>query len=308
MMNAYDGNIRRADLLRDTPYNTYTRAGLPPTPIALPGLDSIRAAVQPETSGALFFVATGNGDGSHYFSRTLAEHNAAVKRYLQKLRSNTMMQGKFITIEGGEGVGKSTQIGRLKDFIAEQGVEVVVTREPGGTHRAERIRELLLETSDEPMPSTCELLLMFAARSTHLENVIRPALARGACVICDRFTDATYAYQGGGRNLAVENIATLEQMVQGTLRPDLDAAARCAARYQRRACERAECGCGNQRSFRAGAARVFRARACGVSRSRASGAETFRRDRCHAESGSRDGRHSAGHRRALAETIAAPRS
>lgn len=87
MMNAYDGNIRRSDLLRDTPYNTYTRAGLPPTPIALPGLDSLRAAVQPEKSGALFFVATGNGDGSHYFSRTLAEHNAAVKRYLQKLRS-----------------------------------------------------------------------------------------------------------------------------------------------------------------------------------------------------------------------------
>lgn len=132
-----------------------------------------------------------------------------------------MMHGKFITIEGGEGVGKSTQIGRLKDFVAEQGVEVVVTREPGGTHRAERIRELLLETSDEPMPSTCELLLMFAARSTHIENVIRPALARGACVICDRFTDATYAYQGGGRHLPTENIATLERMVQGTLRPDL---------------------------------------------------------------------------------------
>ncbi|GFE83459.1 thymidylate kinase [Steroidobacter agaridevorans] len=131
------------------------------------------------------------------------------------------MHGKFITIEGGEGVGKSTQIGRLKDFVAGQGVEVVVTREPGGTHRAERIRELLLETSDEPMPSTCELLLMFAARSTHLENVIQPALARGACVICDRFTDATYAYQGGGRNLSTENIATLERMVQGTLRPDL---------------------------------------------------------------------------------------
>lgn len=88
MMASYDGNIRRKDLLRDTPYNTYTRAGLPPTPIALPGLDSIRAAVQPQTTGALFFVATGNGDGSHYFSRTLAEHNAAVKRYLQKLRSN----------------------------------------------------------------------------------------------------------------------------------------------------------------------------------------------------------------------------
>ena len=89
MMASFDGNIRRTDLLRDTPYNTYTRSGLPPTPIALPGLDSIRAAVQPEINGALFFVATGNGDGSHYFSRTLAEHNAAVKRYLKKLKSNS---------------------------------------------------------------------------------------------------------------------------------------------------------------------------------------------------------------------------
>src|SRR5512138_1352502 len=112
-----------------------------------------------------------------------------------------MKPGKFITIEGGEGVGKSTQIGRLRDFLAGRGLEVVVTREPGGTHRAERIRELLLETSDEPMPGICELLLMFAARSTHIENVIRPALARGAWVICDRFTDASYAYQGGGRGL-----------------------------------------------------------------------------------------------------------
>jgi UPF0755 protein len=86
MMAQYDGNIRRTDLLRDTPYNTYTRKGLPPTPICLPGLDSIRAAVQPETTGALFFVASDNGDGSHYFSRTLAEHNAAVKRYLKKLK------------------------------------------------------------------------------------------------------------------------------------------------------------------------------------------------------------------------------
>lgn len=86
MMSQYDGNIRRKDLLRDTPYNTYTRAGLPPTPICLPGLDAIRAAVQPDNTGALFFVASGNGDGSHQFSRTLAEHNAAVKRYLKKLK------------------------------------------------------------------------------------------------------------------------------------------------------------------------------------------------------------------------------
>jgi UPF0755 protein len=82
----YDGNIRRVDLLRDTPYNTYTRSGLPPTPIALPGIESLRAAVQPQASGALFFVATGKGDGSHYFSKTLTEHDAAVKRYLQQLR------------------------------------------------------------------------------------------------------------------------------------------------------------------------------------------------------------------------------
>lgn len=86
MMATYDGNIRRADLVRDTPYNTYTRAGLPPTPIALPGAASLRAAVQPEMSGHLFFVATGESDGSHYFSATLAEHNAAVRRYLRKLR------------------------------------------------------------------------------------------------------------------------------------------------------------------------------------------------------------------------------
>ncbi len=83
---AYDGNIRRADLSRDTPYNTYTRAGLPPTPIAMPGLESLQAAVQPDVSGALFFVATGAGDGSHFFSKTLAEHNLAVKRYLRELR------------------------------------------------------------------------------------------------------------------------------------------------------------------------------------------------------------------------------
>lgn len=86
MLDRYDGNIRRADLRRDTPYNTYTRAGLPPTPICMPGKESLRAATQPDVTGALFFVATGEGDGSHYFSKTLAEHDAAVKRYLRKLR------------------------------------------------------------------------------------------------------------------------------------------------------------------------------------------------------------------------------
>ncbi|PZN29853.1 MAG: dTMP kinase [Proteobacteria bacterium] len=132
-----------------------------------------------------------------------------------------MTRGRFITIEGGEGVGKSTQIGALRDWLAGKGLEVVVTREPGGTPRAERIRELLLAVDPEPMPATCELLLMFAARATHLQNLIVPALERGAWVICDRFTDATYAYQGAGRGIDLEQIATLETLVQGTLRPDL---------------------------------------------------------------------------------------
>jgi dTMP kinase len=132
-----------------------------------------------------------------------------------------MTLGKFITIEGGEGVGKSTQIATLRDELSARGIDVVLTREPGGTPRAERIRELLLENSSEPMPPSCELLLMFAARASHVENVIRPALARGAWVVCDRFVDATYAYQGGGRGFDLQLIATLEAAVLGTLRPDL---------------------------------------------------------------------------------------
>jgi len=132
-----------------------------------------------------------------------------------------MTRGKFITIEGGEGVGKSTQVVTLRDLLAARGIEVVFTREPGGTRRAERIRELLLETTDETMPGICELLLMFAARSTHIENVIRPALERGAWVVCDRFTDATYAYQGGGRGVPREHISALEKLVQRELHPDL---------------------------------------------------------------------------------------
>lgn len=132
-----------------------------------------------------------------------------------------MKRGRFVTVEGGEGVGKTTQMAALRDWLAARGLEVVVTREPGGTPRAERLREVLLERSDEPMPIPCELLLMFAARSTHLDHVIRPALERGAWVVCDRFTDATYAYQGGGRGVPRDDIAFLERFVQGDLRPDL---------------------------------------------------------------------------------------
>src|SRR5712671_5827324 len=132
-----------------------------------------------------------------------------------------MWSGKFITIEGAEGVGKSTQLSAVRATVEAAGLEVVVTREPGGTERSERIRDLLLEPTGEPMPIWCELLLMFAARAAHIEGLIRPALQRGAWVVCDRFTDATYAYQGGGRGVPREQIAALESMVQGSLRPDL---------------------------------------------------------------------------------------
>jgi dTMP kinase len=131
------------------------------------------------------------------------------------------VSGLFITLEGPEGAGKSTNREYLAARLREQGADVVMTREPGGTPLAERIRELLLAPSEERMAVDTELLLMFAARAQHLAEVIRPALTRGAVVLCDRFTDATYAYQGGGRGLSVERIAILESFVQGELRPDL---------------------------------------------------------------------------------------
>lgn len=131
------------------------------------------------------------------------------------------MSGLFITLEGPEGAGKSTNRDYLAAHLRDHGLDVLLTREPGGTPLAERIRELLLAPSDERMDADTELLLVFAARAQHLAEVIRPALARGAVVLCDRFTDATYAYQGGGRGLSVERIATLERFVQGGLQPDL---------------------------------------------------------------------------------------
>nr|WP_245356173.1 dTMP kinase [Pseudomonas sp. BP6] len=131
------------------------------------------------------------------------------------------VSGLFITLEGPEGAGKSTNRDYLAARLREHGLDVVLTREPGGTPLAEKVRELLLAPSDEGMAADTELLLVFAARAQHLAQVIRPALARGSVVLCDRFTDATYAYQGGGRGLSVERIAALEQFVQGDLRPDL---------------------------------------------------------------------------------------
>ena len=131
------------------------------------------------------------------------------------------MRGRFITFEGGEGVGKSTQLARAADWLRGLGVEVVQTREPGGTPRAERLRAILLGRGDEPMPRSCELLLMFAARATHLANLVEPAIGRGAWVLCDRFTDATYAYQGAGRGAAQGDIDALVRIVHPDLQPEL---------------------------------------------------------------------------------------
>ncbi len=131
------------------------------------------------------------------------------------------MRGLFITLEGPEGAGKTTNRAYLAEQLQAQGFVVVLTREPGGTALAEQIREILLAPHDETMSVDTELLLMFAARAQHLAQVILPALAEGKIVICDRFTDATYAYQGGGRGLDCSRIALLEQFVQGDLRPDM---------------------------------------------------------------------------------------
>jgi dTMP kinase len=129
--------------------------------------------------------------------------------------------GRFLTIEGIEGVGKTTQVARLSAALTDRGIAHVVTREPGGTPLAERIREIVLNARDETLPPVAELLLMFAARAVHLTNHVEPNLLAGRWVICDRFTDATYAYQGGGRRLSVDTIQQLEIMVQGARRPDL---------------------------------------------------------------------------------------
>ena len=130
------------------------------------------------------------------------------------------MKGFFITVEGGDGAGKTTQLRFIENWLGGQGVEVVNTREPGGTEVGEQIREMLLYAKDK-MSDNTELLLMFAARMQNIEEIIIPAMENGNCVLCDRFTDATYAYQGGGRGIDDERIATIEHWAQGELQPDL---------------------------------------------------------------------------------------
>lgn len=132
-----------------------------------------------------------------------------------------MKRGKFITLEGGDGVGKSTNLIFLKEVLELRQIPLIVAREPGGTQLAEQLRHLLLDNSKETISKKTELLLMFAARAQHIKHVIEPALAKGHWVLCDRFTDSTYAYQGGGRNVKIANIEWLEKFVQGSLKPDL---------------------------------------------------------------------------------------
>jgi len=132
-----------------------------------------------------------------------------------------MGPGCFVTVEGVEGAGKTTQLAFMRAYLEQAGRRVTPTREPGGTPLGEEIRALLLGHRHDGMALATETLLMFAARAEHLERVIRPALATGHWVLCDRFTDATYAYQGGGRGLPAQRIAILEDWAQGTLRPDL---------------------------------------------------------------------------------------
>lgn len=132
-----------------------------------------------------------------------------------------MKKGLFITLEGGEGAGKSTQMAYVEECLKKAGKTVRVTREPGGTALSEAIRGLLLDHRQSSMDADTELLLMFAARAQHITELIEPALEAGEWVLCDRFTDATYAYQGGGRGIDVDRIAALENWVQGALRPDL---------------------------------------------------------------------------------------
>ncbi|MGJ8687867.1 MAG: dTMP kinase [Spongiibacteraceae bacterium] len=132
-----------------------------------------------------------------------------------------MNSGLFVTIEGGEGLGKSTNMAFAAQLLKEAGIPFVQSREPGGTPFAEEIRQLLVTPRQEKVAALSELLLIFAARAQHIEAVIKPALAEGKWVLCDRFTDASFAYQGGGREMPWADIEILQNMVQGELRPDL---------------------------------------------------------------------------------------
>ncbi len=208
----FDGNLRKIDLQTDTPYNTYTRGGLPPSPIALPGLKSLHSALIQPT--AMRCILLPRAMAAHIFI-----HADGAQPRRQPIPAGPLMFGKFITLEGIDGAGKSTHLGWLQDWLRERAIEHVLTREPGGTPSGEKLRELLLH---HDMHLETETLLMFARASrTLLAQVILPALQSGSWVVSDGlFTDATFAYQGGGRGLGIERIEVLERWVQNGLQPD----------------------------------------------------------------------------------------
>ena len=137
------------------------------------------------------------------------------------MKSVETTRGRFLTVEGVDGAGKSTQLPKIEDWLRRTGVRTLSTREPGGTPLGESLRTVLLDPRFTGMSPAAELLVMFAARAEHVAKVIAPALAEGTWVLCERFTDATFAYQGGGRDIDPARIAALEETVQGDIRPDL---------------------------------------------------------------------------------------
>jgi hypothetical protein len=236
---SFDGNLRKRDLLEDTPWNTYTRAGLPVTPIAMPGKAALMAAVQPDQTKALYFVARAMAPAisAPRWTSTIGPSTATSAVSKQSLRaqavacalcrikqlvppcaaleeisvSTALPKGLFISFEGIDGAGKSSHIEALAQAFRDQGRVVTLTREPGGTPLAEKLRALMLHDAMDPLT---EALIAFAARRDHLVQVIEPALARGEVVISDRFTDATFAYQGAGRGFSWEQLSALERMAQ----------------------------------------------------------------------------------------------
>lgn len=145
-----------------------------------------------------------------------------------RVSTGRTLRGKFITFEGTEGTGKTTQIALLREYLHSRDIDVRVTREPGGTWVGEQVRTVLLEPAAVPLEARAELLLMFSARAQHLAEIITPALQEGAWILCDRFTDASYAYQGGGRGLSGSDIRKIESVVHPGFRPDLTFVLRCA--------------------------------------------------------------------------------